>query len=134
MSNAIVQLSPAENIDHDRKLIRTLLAGTLGAEDMKLLGAWAEGLGESIKQSCGGKAQSVCVLVDIHEFERYTDAGVLTILADLMKKDNPYVYRTATFGGNTADEMIEHIIKSMANRQNLKNFKTEEEALKWLAE
>ncbi len=35
---------------------------------------------------------------------------------DLMKHDDPLVYRTATFGGNTIHEMTERILESMAGR------------------
>jgi hypothetical protein len=51
-----------------------------------------------------------------------------------MKKDSIYVYRTATFGGKDTHEMVEQIIQGLSNRNNLKNFNTENEALEWLKE
>jgi len=77
--------------------------------------------------------RQVCVLIDISTFEFYTDPDVLTILANLMKTDNPFVHKTATFGGRSDQEMIENIVKGFAGRTNLRNFKTETEAIAWLS-
>jgi hypothetical protein len=115
-------------------LVRATLGGTLGADSLDILKAWARQLNAAIQtanESVGGTP--VCVLVDISTFEIYTDPQVLTVLAELMKKDNPFVRKTATFGGRIDQEMIENIIKGFAGRTNLRNFTTEAEAIAWLS-
>ncbi len=134
MSNAIVQVGPSEEIAPGKRVIRALLGGRFSAEEIPLLEAWADGLHKSIETEAAGKSRSVCVLMDISGMDTYDDPKVIDILADLMKKDNPYIRKTATWGGNDILEMVEQVVRSMAGRDNIMNFKTEKEALKWLQE
>ncbi|MDE1940935.1 MAG: hypothetical protein KGI66_02335 [Patescibacteria group bacterium] len=138
MSNVVVQVGPIEDLDAGkaggRKLLRAVIGGTLGNSDVPVLSAWAEGLNSSVNSVAGGKKQSVCVLIDIRRMETYSDPQVITILAELMKKDDPFVYKTATYGGTALHQMIEGVIRGMAGRSNLMNFPTESEALRWLRE
>ena len=134
MSNATVQVGSTENLAPGKDIVRAMLGGTMGPDDTKLVGAWAEGLGQAVKKLHDEKGQKVGVLIDLRTLQTYTDPEILPILAKLMKEDDALVYRTATFGGNVIHEMVEKIISSMSGRNNLKNFKTEEEALSWLRE
>jgi hypothetical protein len=134
MSNALVQISPVEQTTSGDPLVRATLGGSLGGEDLTLLKSWADGLHGAIKEAGTAKNNGKCVrvLIDLSSFETYTDPQVLTVLADLMKQDDKYVYRTATWGGNALHVMIENVIRTLAGRDNLKNFKLQEEAMKWL--
>lgn len=132
MSNALVQVGPAEKLDSGKQLLRGTLGGTLGVEEYGVIQAWAEGIHESIRDLAGTAEKSVCVLLDIRSMKTYTEPRIITILTDLMKEDNPFIYKTATFGGTPLHVMIENVIGSMANRQNLRNFDTEDQALAWL--
>ncbi len=134
MSNAIVQVGPSVKLDSGKQLVHAVLGGTLGKEEITLIKAWADGLKDTIKSTAAGANGSVCVLIDIREMETYNDPMIITVLTDLMKSDNSYVYRTATFGGTILHEMIEQVIRTMADRTNLKNFKTEDEAMQWLTQ
>lgn len=136
MSNTIVQISSIEATPSGQPLVRAVLGGSLTGDDLALLKSWAEGLQGAIKEAGTAKNNGKCVrvIIDLSAFETYTDPQVLTVLADLMKHDDQYVYRTATWGGSTLHVMVENIIRTMAGRDNLKNFKTQEEAMKWLEE
>jgi hypothetical protein len=134
MSNATVQVGPTQEIAPGRSIVRALVGGTLGNDDVKLVQAWADGLNAAITKLHTEAKQPVGVLIDLRSMETYTNPQIVPILVKLMKDDNPHVLRTATFGGNVVHEMIERIISSLANRNNLKNFKTEDEALAWLRE
>lgn len=132
--NASVQISKPELLPSGKKLIRAGLAGSFTKADAKLLSAWATSLNEEVVTVSDGKDASVVILTDIHELGTYDDPKLISILIDLMKNDSPYVYRAATFGGTHLHIMIENVITTMSGRSNLKNFKTEDEALKWIAE
>ena len=134
MSNAIVQVGPSVELSPGHTLIRAVLGGTIGSEDMPLLNAWADGVYAAVKSASKEGDRAACVLLDLSTFETYTDPGMITFFAELMKKDAPYVHRTATFGGNMFDEMAVEVIEGMAHRNNLRNFKTEAEAMAWLKE
>lgn len=132
MSNATVQIGKSEEIAPNKKVIKASLGGTFTAEDTTLLSEWAKGLNSSIKELSKDNGHSICILIDISNLETYTSPEIVTLLADLMKKDNPYVYKTATFGGNYTHEMTQGVISGLSNRDNIKNFKTESEAVEWL--
>jgi len=132
MSNAIVQVGPIETIPPDIHIVRAKLGGTMTNEDTKLVSAWAEGLRAEVARLHAETGKIVSILIDLREMGTYTDPETINILVKLMKDDDAHVHKTATFGGNVLHEMTERIISSMAGRTNLKNFKTEEEALSWL--
>ncbi len=132
MSNTIVQVGPTEVIAPGKSVLRAKVGGTMGSSDIKLISAWAEGLNAAITKLHTETGSPVGVLIDLRTMETYTDPEIISILVKLMKDDNAHVYRTATFGGNVIHEMTERIISSLAGRTNLKNFKTEEEAIEWL--
>ena len=134
MSNTLVQISPIDKTAKGDPLIRAALGGSLTGDDLQLLRSWAEGMHSAIKEAGTLKNAGKCVrvVIDLSTFETYTDPRVLTVLSDLMRDDDKYVYRTATWGGNSIHVMIENIITGMAGRSNLRNFKTDAEAIKWL--
>jgi hypothetical protein len=140
MSKSFLKVDPATEIsikklggDEKSMLVRATLGGTLGNESMDTLKTWARQLNAAIQTASESiDKKRVCVMIDISTFELYTDPQVLTVLAELMKMDNPFVKKTATFGGRSDQEMIENVIKGFAGRSNLSNFKTEAEAMEWL--
>lgn len=134
MSNTLVQIEPVDKTTKGDPFIRATLGGSLTGDDLPLLKSWADGLHAAIKEAGARKNDGKCVrvLIDLSHFEMYTDPRVLTVLTDLMKDDDTYVYRTATWGGSSMHVMIENVITSMAGRSNLRNFKDKEEATKWL--
>ncbi len=141
MSKSFLKVNPANEVtirkngsDEKSLLVRALLGGTFGTDSIETLKTWARQLGAAIQTASESiDKKPICVLIDISTFELYTDPQVVTVLVNLMKTDNPFVHKTATFGGRTDLEMIENIIKGFAGRDNLRNFKTEAEALAWLS-
>jgi hypothetical protein len=141
MSKSFLKVSPATEISiwkngtHEKSLlVRAMLGGTFGTDSIETLKTWAHQLGAAIQTASESvDKKPVCVLIDISTFELYTDPQVVNVLVDLMKTNNPFVHKTATFGGRADQEMIESIIKGFAGRENLRNFKTETEALAWLS-
>ena len=115
-------------------LIFLKISGMFGTEDLQDLKNWSEDVKKTILKTNIDFKNKIKVLIDIKNLQGYTDPQVLIILGDLMKVDSPYVLKTASFGGSYPQEMAQEVIKAVAERDNLKNFKTEKEARIWLSE
>lgn len=127
--NLNVDTSEAKN-----GLILLTIGGMFGTENIPELQKWSEDVQKNILKTNIDFKEKVKVLIDIKDLKGYTDPEVLLILGKLMRLDSPYVARTASFGGSYPQEMAQEVIKAVAERDNLKNFKTEKEARSWLSE
>lgn len=108
------------------------ISGLYQSSDVEGLKNWSQGVQKDTKVLSERLGKKVKVLIDLRTAIGYTDPRILIVFAELMKANDPYVLKTATFGGTKEHEMAEEIIKMFALRNNLKNFKTQEEALTWL--
>lgn len=111
-------------------IVHMTIGGNVDAGAMAKLTEWTQKVKETIKDLYSKKGPVLC-LVDITDMQTY-HADVLTALAGLMKDNEPYVLRTATFGGNSTITMAEDIIIALSGRNNLKAFNSKEKALEWL--
>lgn len=118
---------------NEGSLVRLAIGGKFEKEDLEKLKTWSEEVSRTIADTHAKTGKLVPVLIDIVALKGYSDPKALLILADLMKKDAGHVSKTATFGGSSLLEMAQDVIQAFAQRDNLKNFKTETEALTWLA-
>jgi hypothetical protein len=132
MANASVNIGESEHIGPGIDVLRASLGGTFTVDDTKLLASWSEGLKGEVIRLTKEHGHKICILIDISKLEIYTDAKVIDILTELMKADKGLVHKTATFGGNDNHVMVQQIISGMAERNNLRNFSTEKEAVDWL--
>ncbi len=111
-------------------IVHMTIGGDVSAEEMAKLTEWAQKVKETIKDLHSKKGPVLC-LVDITNMKAY-HADVLTTLATLMKDNEPYVLRTATFGGNSTITMAEDVVIALSGRNNLRAFNSKEKALHWL--
>lgn len=111
-------------------IVHMTIGGDVSAEQMSKLTEWTQKVKDVIQSTYKGHGPVLC-LVDITGLLNY-HADVLTTLAGLMKDNEPYVLRTATFGGNSAITMAEDIVIALSGRNNLKAFDSKEKALDWL--
>lgn len=111
-------------------IVHLTIAGHLNTDALPDLLEWIQKVKETIKNLHAKKGPVLC-LVDITGMKTY-HADILTNFATLMKDNEPYILRTATFGGNVAITMAEDVIIALSGRNNLKAFHTKEEALAWL--
>jgi len=112
-------------------IVHLEIGGEINASDISKLNEWAQDVRETIKNQYNKKEEKVLCLVDISKLTKY-DGQVLTQLASLMKDNEPYVLKTATFGGNSYMIMAEDIVAALSGRKNLKGFNKKEDALNWL--
>ncbi len=111
-------------------IVEMKIGGNLDAHSMARLVEWTQKVRELVGD-VHKKRGSVLCLVDISKLATY-HPDVLTTLANLMKDNEPYVLRTATFGGSPLITMAEDVIVALSGRNNLKAFPLKEDALYWL--
>lgn len=116
----------------EKDILSLAISGLYESKDIDSLKTWSEGIKKDAREMSEHLGRKVKVLVDLRGAIGYTDPRVLIVFAELMKANDPYVLKTATFGGTKEHEMAEEMIKMFAFRNNLKNFKTEEDARAWL--
>ncbi len=116
-----------------KEIVHIEIGGTLTAPNLSKLTEWTTKVQETIQDLFHKNNKKVLCLVDISSVEKY-DPEVITRLAQLTKENEPYVKKTATFGGGSYLVMAEDVIIALSGRKNLKAFKTKDEALDWLLE
>ena len=114
-------------------IVNVRISGDLVPDSMPKFAEWTNKVKKVIKDQFGKTNEKVLCLVDITDLKRYAPEAMVQ-LASLMKDNEPYVLRTATFGGNSYTIMAEDVVIALSGRNNLKAFKTEDEALEWLRE
>ena len=114
-------------------LVRLAIGGLFEKDDLEKLRAWSTDVKRVVVETYQKTKHPINIIIDITRLKGYRDPEALLVLADLMKKDRTFVARTATFGGSFTMELAQDVVKAFALRDNLKNFKTETEALEWLA-
>lgn len=112
-------------------IIHIVLGGDLTSENMHKFAEWIFNVKDTVESVYKKHSKRVLCLVDISDVEKY-DPSVVTQLAQMMKENEPFVLRTATFGGSSYMVMAEDVVIALSGRKNLKAFKTKEEALDWL--
>lgn len=114
-------------------IVHLAIGGNVAATKKPEFEKWIQDTQKTIKDLFEKKKGKVLCLVDISGLQEY-HPEVLTDLAGMMKVNEPYVLRTATFGGNAYMTMAEDIVIALSGRKNLRAFNTRAEALVWLRE
>ena len=117
----------------DGTLVRATMGGYLTEKDIPKLVAWGEEANRVIAATYARTKKPVQVAVDTTALEGYKDPSVLSVLTEILVKDAPFIRKTATFGGSFKIALAQDVLKAFANRDNIRNFQTEKEALEWLA-
>ena len=107
------------------------IGGDLNSEAKEKIELWMTDVKKVIKDLYDKKGEQVLCLVDIKDLKTY-HPDVLLTLAGLMKENEPYVLRTATFGGSKSITMAEDVVIALSGRNNLQAFDTKEQAVNWL--
>jgi len=96
-------------------------------EPLKATIAAAEGI---IKQDFTATGKKVKVLLDFTEFDGTYDVEAMELMVEFAKTNRAYVEKTAAFGPPSLGKMVGEVIAALADRENIKFFPTQEEALK----
>lgn len=92
---------------------------------------WAKKVKIVVQDVYKKTGNKVLAIIDISNLKKY-DSESLLILAELMKGNESYVAKSATFGGDKFIVAGQDILLALSGRYNLKAFETKEEAISWL--
>ncbi|OHB03067.1 MAG: hypothetical protein A3B14_00180 [Candidatus Zambryskibacteria bacterium RIFCSPLOWO2_01_FULL_45_21] len=112
-------------------ILNLTIAGDISGSNMAKLTEWIQEVKQSILDLHKKTGDRVLCLVDITGLEKY-DPEAITILADMMKENEPHIKKTATFGGSKYVVLAEDVVVALSGRKNLKGFEKKEKALAWL--
>jgi hypothetical protein len=113
------------DVEIDRNnIIHTRIGGDLHHDTMPAFMAWAHTLRTTVRDVYNRKGGKVRAIIDISGLTSY-DTEILAALAQLMKNNEPYILKSATFGGNAYIVLAQDILLALSGRTNLKAFKTE---------
>ncbi len=119
----------------ENNMITISITGDLSEDKMESLVA---SLGESVQvivdafNAAGQK--KVKVLVDLSQFSGKYVIKSFTEMVNFAIKTNPYVEKSAVFGGADKEKMAAEMVIALSHRDNIKVFDTKEQAIAWLAE
>jgi hypothetical protein len=107
------------------------LDATLQAKDnyilLKINGDLVQGKVEQFKEDL---AEASILIMGQWEVQKKQ----LHVLTNFAKENKPYIEKTASFGGSYKVKMAGEIIITLSQRDNIKIFDKEEEAIAWLRE
>ena len=114
-------------------LIRIIFSGDLLVDDLPFFKSGLE-IGKTIiAHTLKQTGKKVKIILDMTHFSGEYDASAIDILADFARSNTAFVEKTASFGGSDSVKAVGEIVTALASRENIKIFKTEAEALAWLA-
>lgn len=123
---------PLLQMQHEN-LIRLTVNGKLIAPYKDQLQTWADQVYETVQDLYKRTGQKVKFLTDLTKLE-VIDPESMDIYADLLKKDLPFVNRSATFGSSVDILIAFSTLSVVSGRTNFRHFATREEAVDWLME
>jgi hypothetical protein len=119
-------------IEIDRNNILHLKMGDLDSPDKLYdLESWAKKVKNTVIKLYKKTGKKILAVIDISELKKYSTES-FSILTDLMKSNQQYVSKSATFGGDKYVIVAQDILLALSGRDNFKAFETEKEALDWL--
>lgn len=111
-----------------------ILAGSLSSEFIEPLKTSVRVATQMTKNYFEQKKQKVKILFDMTTFTGEYSIGAFEIMVSFARETKPFVERTACFGGPTIGLAAGEMVTTLSGRDNIKFFKTKEEALAWLNE
>src|SRR4030042_2340872 len=103
----------------------------LTSERLDELKMWAEKVGKTVLDVYNRTGEKVRAIVDVTDVKKY-DSESFLILAELLKNNARYIFKTATFGGDDYILAAQDALLAFSGRTNFKAFRTKGEALDWL--
>jgi hypothetical protein len=71
-------------------------------------------------------------LIDLSDFTGTFDTHTLELVGGYMKKNKPYIEKTAGFGASRTATLAANVVSAMGGRDNISFFRTRDDALAWL--
>lgn len=113
------------------QIIHIFLEGTLNDDRAEEFTKWADQVHQTILDVQKETRSQVRILTDASRVKSVSKK-IMGIYNDLLKKDFPFVYKSATFGSKTDVMATLATLSITSDRSNFQQFRTKEEALRWL--
>lgn len=114
-------------------VLHTALVGNIPSDRVAALQLEVDEAKRRVHDEYSRRGMKFKSLIDLSQFGGTYVPKAIAILADYMKSNKPYVEKSAAFGGATTTNLAANIVATLAGRDNLAFFKTEEEARTWLS-
>ena len=114
-------------------IIHLTAAGNFTKADMKKFKKWAEDVHQTLLDVYRKTGKKIRFLTDASELESM-DEEVVEVYKNLLIRDLPYVYRSATFGASRAMLLWLATMMVESNRPSFQHFTTKGDAVEWLME
>lgn len=117
----------------EQNIVHMVIKGTIKKDEIPELKEWVGKTAATIKEVHEKTGSKVKATLDLSGLSSEYDGEAISILASFAKTNEPHIDKTATFGGSWVISFAENIVIALSGRENIKTFKNEEEAMKWLA-
>ena len=112
------------------------LSGKPSLDDLASMKASVMEAEETIKSLFSKEGRKIKILLDMSEWymghDMEADSQIMELMTLFARQNSTFVNRTAAFGGPSEAQSAGEIVASFADRDNIRFFKTKEEALAWL--
>lgn len=115
-------------------LVSMRILGSLDSTNFEILKSQVESAKKLVKEESEKRGRKLLILFDLTEFTGTYNVGAMLAMKGLEEHNRPYSLKTAVFGGSAAAQVAAELTLELIGRDNLKLFKTKEEALAWLKE
>lgn len=117
----------------DDDIVYLTLSGDMKDAEMDSLREWIVEVEKTVKDHSKKIGHGVLCLVNLSSMGAYSGDS-LSEISIMMKENEPYVRRTATYGGKEALVLAQEAVSALSGRKNFHAFKKEEDAMEWLLE
>jgi hypothetical protein len=121
------------NID-EHGLIRITFSGDLLEADLPFFKSGLEIGRNIIREFFEKSGRKARIILDMNKFTGQYTVEALEALTGFAKQNRAYVEKTASFGGSDKVKAAGEVVTALAERENIRIFATEKEALAWLKE
>lgn len=113
-------------------VLRVSLGSISNTEELEMLRMFCEKLHELVRDTYTRHGK-IKALVDLSSMSIYKPEAI-NLLVNILKKDEPFVAKTATFGAKAPVALAEEAVQALSGRENYRSFPSEKEARTWLLE
>jgi hypothetical protein len=110
------------------------LIGSLDSTNFEILKVQVENAKKLVKEESEKQGKKLPILFDLTDFTGTYNVGAMLAMKGLEEHNRPFSLKTAVYGGSAAAQVAAELTLELIGRDNLKLFKTKEEALAWLKE
>lgn len=118
----------------DDGIIYMKLSGGLGSDTVEGLTSATRVGTQIIKNHQEKTGFNVKILFDMTAFTGEYSVSALQVFITFSKDTKPYVAKTACYGGPMTGQVAGEMVATLAGRDNIKFFRTYDDALAWLNE